>query len=191
MKRTLSIIGICLAVILLILNLFALCKVMRFKGSTNTVYTSSSDTLYLEKVIEKVGTVNNYTITQSTPLNVPEIVDTPKVITDYYTQNVFSSTFEDSVLSYRRFDTVKMNRLSGSYFSYKVRFKEKVITNTIVEKPKNSFYIGGALSLRTVKVDTLFMGISPVIGYSFQKYNLDFRYELPTKRASVTLIKKF
>ena len=45
-------------------------------------------------------------------------------------------------------DTIQQNKLIGRGFvnNLKIPIKETIITNTVTQKPKNQFYIGGSLS---------------------------------------------
>jgi hypothetical protein len=191
MKNKLFLWGGFLVFTLLLLNTIALYKSFRKGSTTNSLLITHSDTLVLSKTIEKSGAINNYTITKIYPPDIPPIVDTVTVINDYYSKHVFSSTFSDSVITLQKSDTVSQNKILGSFFTYKLTTKEKIITNTVIAPFKKQLYGGAAISVRTVPKDTLFLGIAPVIGMSFRKFNIDARYEFPLKRASITLVRKF
>jgi hypothetical protein len=101
--------------------------------------------------------------------------------TKAYSDNLRINT-DNSVYVY---DTISQNKIIGR--SYKADFTQKTIyvTNTIVKKPKNEFYMGLIGDLR--RSDNM-LGVG--VGLNYKKQNEAYIFNLTTNQISFGLYKK-
>jgi len=195
-KTLITKISIIIGAILLLLNTIGLYRVFT-KDDIKQTISHTRDTIIIKSEIEGESKLDkkDYTVINNTYLPENKPFDTLAFLKDYNTKKTITSLEEDSNLTYFRVDTLFKNNIIGSHSKYTIHQKKLHIidsikvTNTIDKTPKLQPYFGGSLSLPTD--GTIVFGVAPVVGLSFKKFNIDIRYQIPSKKAELTLIKKF
>jgi hypothetical protein len=175
-----------LIVLLLIILAFFVLSSPKYIGP-ETIISVKVDTIYKHDTLLKYkkGDLIPF-ITLDTIYQVDQIHDTTYIVKDYLTTKAYSDTLrintDNSVYVY---DTISQNKIIGR--SYKANLTEKTIyvTNTIVKKPKNEFYMGLIGDLR--RSDNM-LGVG--IGLNYKKQNEAYIFNLTTNQISFGLYKK-
>ncbi len=141
---------------------------VKVNGQTYTVIKHTTDTLYVPQV--KTVYKSGKTIYKEIPIyiDVPGNVDTPLVIKDYYTKNIYKDTLRltDSLGYVSVTDTIFKNTILGRVWNSHIN--KMIIRDSIflVEDPKTQFFIGGNVGYNT---NPNFLVVGPTIGIKTKK----------------------
>ena len=144
---------------------------IKINGKKYDVIQHDIDTQYLQHdtIIYKKG--KNIIKDTTIFVEVPSIVDTNKILEDFYAKNVYKDTItlNDSLGTISLIDTISENKIQDRKYNIKVR--EKIVKEFLVvkEPSKGQLYIGG-----TVNVDkiNLLNYVGPSLLYKTKKDNL-------------------
>jgi len=144
---------------------------IKINGKKYDVIKHDIDTQYLQHdtVIYKKGK----TIIKDTTIfvEVPSVVDTNKVLEDFYSKNVYKDTItlNDSLGTISLIDTISENKIQDRKYNIKIR--EKIVKEFLVvkEPSKGQLYIGGIVNVDKVN---LLNYVGPSLLYKTKKDNL-------------------
>lgn len=155
-------------------------EIIQVEGKPYIVVKREVDTLYKE-VIKKV-VKEGKTIYKDTPVyvEVPQIVDTQKILKDFYTKNIYRDTLKlsDSLGYVAVSDTIFKNSiLTRTWDSHvnKITITDKVFLKDL---PKNQVFFGGVVGFDRVNVVNF---VGPSLVFKNKKdnlYSLSFGYGL-------------
>ncbi len=124
-------------------------KYIKIGGREYIELSNNVDTLYITTVsrdtvfVPKIKTVVKW---KTQIVEIPQDVDTAKIIQNYYSKVVYHETYPiDSIGSFTVHDTLQFNRILSRTTSYDYRLPMISNTTTVKNKPINKFYIGGTL----------------------------------------------
>lgn len=144
---------------------------IKINGKKYDVIKHDIDTQYLQHdtVIYKKG--KNIIKDTTIFVEVPSVVDTNKVLEDFYSKNVYKDTItlNDSLGTISLIDTISENKIQDRKYNIKIR--EKIVKEFLVvkEPSKGQLYIGGIVNVDKVN---LLNYVGPSLLYKTKKDNL-------------------
>jgi len=144
---------------------------IKINGKKYDVIQHDIDTQYLQHdtIIYKKG--KNIIKDTTIFVEIPSIVDTNKILQDFYSKNVYKDTItlNDSLGTISLIDTISENKIQDRKYNIKVR--EKIVKEFLVvkEPSKGQLYIGGTINVDKIN---LLNYVGPSLLYKTKKDNL-------------------
>jgi hypothetical protein len=144
---------------------------IKINGKKYDIIQHDIDTQYLQHdtIIYKKG--KNIIKDTTIFVEVPSIVDTNKILEDFYAKNVYKDTItlNDSLGTISLIDTISENKIQDRKYNIKVR--EKIVKEFLVvkEPSKGQLYIGGTINVDKIN---LLNYVGPSLLYKTKKDNL-------------------
>jgi hypothetical protein len=144
---------------------------IKINGKKYDVIQHDIDTQYLQHdtIIYKKG--KNIIKDTTIFVEIPSIVDTNKILQDFYAKNVYKDTItlNDSLGTISLIDTISENKIQDRKYNIKVR--EKIVKEFLVvkEPSKGQLYIGGTINVDKIN---LLNYVGPSLLYKTKKDNL-------------------
>ena len=132
--------------IILIAILFYLLFLSSPTKQNRQTQTINIDTVLVFDTIKKNIRTPLKTEIEALENKAPAIVDTAKIIANYFKKNLVKREFNDSNINVMLVDTLEKNRITGSFFEYKITKPKLVLTKHIKEPKKNQWYLGIAIN---------------------------------------------
>ena len=141
MKRLLEILGVVLVIVAVIFIQRKYFPTVEMQSTTDTVYTTHTDTITIVKLVPYKESLPPDTI--FIPADTSELLAMYRTLhQDFYTKRYYSQNYKvDSIGTATVKGRVFMNRLDSLQFNYNLR-PATVINNTIISPSYNSIFVG-------------------------------------------------
>lgn len=178
MKKNIAIAVLSVSLIILCAVLFKECS----KECLNVPGNSTSDTIYIYDTIHTTNTVYYPKPYEVICHDTIKILDTSKVINDYFAEKRYRPLFFDSAYKLNLDITIEKNALKSLTYDIDVYQKQTTITNTIVKKEVFNFALGCGFGYRLgTKMPIAELGLQ----FSFKNNIFGANYELFDKGITV------
>jgi len=103
---------------------------------------------------------------------IPRIIDTAKILKDYYAYHVYNRKWQDTLIQVSIQDTVTENRFLGNNFNYRILRPQTIINNTQDNSITYNSYLYGGIDLILPNMEYASIDVL----YAFSRGYLGFGY---------------